>query len=94
MPVAVIQNFTGATLDQYDQTLGQVRGLAPDSAGSLSCLFHWATPTEDGFRVTDVWQSREHFEQVAAEGIGPGAAGAGVNPPEVTFLEVYNYFPQ
>jgi hypothetical protein len=55
-------------------------------------LFHWVTQTDDGVRVTDVWQSREEFERFAQEQIGPIAGEVGVpNPPEVSYFEVHNY---
>ncbi len=42
--------------------------------------------------MTDVWDSKEEFEQFAAEQIGPITTAAGVpGPPELTFHEVHNY---
>lgn len=50
------------------------------------------TATEDGIRVTDVWQTREQFETFAAEQIGPLSAEAGFPaPPEITYHDVHNY---
>jgi hypothetical protein len=55
-------------------------------------LFHWVTATDDGFRVVDVWQTREQFEQFAHDAIGPLAAAVGyTGEPEVTVHEVHNY---
>ena len=57
-------DFDGATLDQYDKVLELMQlhpgGRAPDGA-----LFHWCTKTDNGIRVTDVWDSREQFERFA-----------------------------
>jgi hypothetical protein len=30
-------------------------------------LFHWATKSDSGVRVTDVWESNEQFERFAQE---------------------------
>ena len=50
------------------------------------------TATEDGIRVTDVWQTRGEFEAFAAEQIGPLTAEVGVPaPPEITFHDVHNF---
>jgi len=50
------------------------------------------TKTDDGTRVTDVWQDRETFERFAQEHIGPKMAEAGLNSqPDITFHEVHNY---
>jgi hypothetical protein len=91
MAVAVILEFKGATLDQYDQVLEKM-GFSHGGKGGPGGLFHWVTETGDGFRVTDVWESREQFESFSEEQIGPYSQEVGItNPPEVTFVEVYNY---
>ena len=92
MPVAVILDFPGATLEQYDQVLAAM-GLSPGGAGPPGALFHWVTATDDGIRVTDVWESQEGFEQFAQEKIGPITQQVGFGgPPETTFLPVHNHF--
>ena len=53
MPVAIIMDFKDATLDQYDQVLEKM-GLSPGGSGPPGALFHWATKTDNGFRVVDV----------------------------------------
>jgi hypothetical protein len=55
-------------------------------------LFHWVTATDDGFRVTDVWQTREDFEKFSEEKIGPLSAEVGMtSPPKITFYDVHNH---
>ncbi len=50
------------------------------------------TKTDDGMRVTDVWESRDAFDKFAQEKIGPISAEVGLpNPPEIQFFEVHNY---
>jgi hypothetical protein len=78
MAVAVILDFEGATLDQYDQVVEKM-GF---SAGG----------TDNGFRATDVWESREQFERFAEESIGPLSQEVGLtNPPQIEFHEVHNH---
>jgi hypothetical protein len=92
MAVAVILDFPGATLDQYDQVVKNM-GFSPGAAGAEGGLFHWVTATDDGIRVTDVWESRERFEQFAQDEIGPQTQAVGVpGPPQISFHEVHNYF--
>ena len=55
-------------------------------------LFHWVTPTDNGFRITDVWESQEAFLAFAEEHIGPKSAEAGLSAPNPTFHEVHNHF--
>ena len=91
MAVAVQLEFTGGTLDQYDEVVKRM-GFSPDGAGAPGGLFHWVTKTADGIRVTDVWQSRELFDKFAEEQITPITAEVGVAPPsDVQFFDVHNY---
>jgi len=84
-------NFNGATLDQYDQVIEKM-GFTPGGAGAPGGLFHWITATDDGMRVTDVWETREQFEAFSEEKIGPITQEVGVpGPPEITFYEVHNH---
>ena len=92
MAVGVQLNFKGATLDQYDQ-INEMIGLLPGGPASRQELFHWVTATHEGFRVTDVWESREAFETFAREKLHPIYDEVGMpTPPEIQFFEVYNYF--
>jgi hypothetical protein len=91
MAIGVIQEFDGATLDQYDQVV-KAMGFEPGGAGAPGGLSHYCQKTDNGFRVVDVWESQEQFEKFAQEKIGPLAAEAGItSQPEVEFIEVHNY---
>ena len=92
MVVAVQLDFRGTTLDRYDEVNERI-GLLPGGPASREELFHWVTKTDDGFRVTDVWESRDAFEKFAHEKLGPLLHDVGIaNPPEIQFFDVYNYF--
>ena len=91
MAVAVQLDFRGGTLEQYDQVIEKM-GFQPGGPGGPGGLFHWVTRTEDGIRVTDVWESQEAFDAFAQEKIGPITQEVGVpNPPEIQVFEVHNY---
>jgi hypothetical protein len=91
MAVAVILDFPGATMEQYDQVV-DLMGFTKGGAGPPGALFHWATKTDDGFRVVDVWESRELFDSFAQEKIGPLTQQAGLTEaPRTRFCEVYSY---
>jgi hypothetical protein len=91
MTVAVELNFKGGTLEQYDKVV-EVMGFRAGGQAPAGALFHWAAKTDDGFRVVDVWQTKEEFERFSQEHIGPDMQRAGVQiEPEVTFTEVHNY---
>jgi hypothetical protein len=91
MAVAVVMDFEGGTLDQYDQVV-QAMGLTPGGPTPPNALFHWATKTDTGVRVTDVWESREAFEQFAQEQIGPQTQAVGLSEPQIAYYDAHNYF--
>ena len=91
MAVAVEMSFQGATLKQYDQVIEKM-GLRQGGDMPPGGISHWVAKTDDGFRVVDVWESREAFDRFAQEQIGPISREVGIEPqPEMRFSEVHNY---
>ena len=90
MAVAIQFDFPGATLEQYDQVI-QKMGFEPGGQGGPGGLFHWVMKTDDGLRVTDVWQSAEAFQAFADEKIGPITQEFGLSQPQIQMFEVHNY---
>ena len=91
MAIAVVLDFDGATLEQYDEVNAKL-GFEPFGKARPGCLFHWVTATASGVRIVDVWESKEQFEKFGEEQIGPTAQAAGVpNAAQMQFLDVHNY---
>lgn len=90
MAVAVQLDFPGGTLDQYDQVVEKM-GFEKGGPGGPGGLFHWVRTTDDGIRVTDVWESQEAFQAFADTRIGPITAEMGLAPPQIQVFEVHNY---
>ena len=78
MAVAIILDFPGATLEQYDRVL-ELMHLEPGGSGPPGSLFHMAMKTDDGMRVIDAWESRELFDRFAAEQIQPYTQQVGID---------------
>ena len=92
MAVAVQLDFEGATLDQYDEICRRM-GLTPKGPGPSGAVSHFATMTDSGLRVVDVWETKEQFETFAQEQIAPFSQEVGIpSPPEMKFFDVHNYF--
>ena len=91
--VAVVMDFVGATLPQFDQLLESMR-LSSGGPGRTGSLFQWSRGTLDGVRVTEVWQSHSHFEVFLREEIEPRLSEAGMREPDITIYEVHSYFTQ
>jgi hypothetical protein len=87
MAVAIVMDFPGGTREQYDQVVARMHldGLLPPGA-----MHHTAGPTAGGWRVIDVWESREGFERFAEERIVPLSAAAGMRRPEMFTVELHN----
>ena len=89
--VGVQMDFNGTTLEQYDEIVKQM-GFEAQGAGPPGSLFHWVTKTDDGIRVTDVWETQEDFDKFAEEKIGPVTQAVGIEAkPEAQSFDVHNY---
>jgi hypothetical protein len=69
MAVGVVSDFEGATVDQYDEILQLLEMSSRDKA-EPGRLFDWVTKTDLGFWVTDLWETREAFEEFSQERAG------------------------
>ncbi|UGS38017.1 hypothetical protein [Capillimicrobium parvum] len=85
MPVAFILDFDGATSAQYDAVIEEMQlgGRTPPGA-----LYHAAGPTETGWRVVDVWETDEAFQDFTARTVAPATQAHGLAEPRVQRLEV------
>ena len=93
MAIAVELAFNGhgATLANYKAGLAKM-GTAPGGRHpDPGCLFHWATESGGGLRVTDVWKSKQEFETFAKDKIGPVSEQVGLPKPQVKFIEVASF---
>jgi hypothetical protein len=90
MATAVETTFHGVTVHAYDDLLRRL-DFRPGGVSEPGCLFHYATPTEDGFRGVDVWESVEAFERFVRERLRPVLEHLAIEPPEVTVSPVHNY---
>lgn len=67
MEILVILNFTGGTLEQYDQATKELFGTLQPSELPDGLLSHVAVQTDDGVKVVDVWESRSKFDAFGAK---------------------------
>ena len=71
MPIGVLFDFVGVSQAQYDAVVdGLTKGKGLKSLADWPApgiLFHVAGPTENGWRVVDVWESEEAFRKFGEE---------------------------
>lgn len=68
MRFAQIIEMPGAGVREYEQAFAVIHPGGEWPEGQLS---HIAGPTPDGFRVIDVWDSREAFERFERDVLSP-----------------------
>jgi hypothetical protein len=93
MPVAIVQDWieeeTERSTTNYDAVSERLRegAMPPDGM-----LVHAAGFTGQGFRIFEVWETREHFDRFLAERLMPllaEHAPADAAPPQLTVYEVH-----
>ena len=88
----IVHRFRGGTKEQYDASIAHLH----PSGGSLppGQTYHAAGPTDDGWIIVAMWDSRESWDRCRDETLLPGfasLAGTGLPaPPEETTFEVHN----
>ena len=69
MAIGVLTEIDEGTLEQYDQVNERLQAQGDPPAGMI---VHTAgTKESGGFRIFDVWESREDFERFQEERLGP-----------------------
>ena len=87
MAIGLIFNNPGQTQEQYDAAVEQL-----NLAQSLpeGWIFHAAGPTEDGWRVVEVWESQEAADAYFQGGLGQVLKNEGVSLGQPDTFTVYN----
>ena len=91
MAVAIMIEFSGATLAQYDQVLKRMNLTDTTPPGAI---FHVCGATKDGIRIVDVWESQEIFDKFAKDQIGPFTKEFGMPQPKITSWPVHKFLKQ
>lgn len=92
MAIAIISEVPQGTLDMYDAVNAKIEESgARDQEGHV---FHCVGAMEGGgFRVFDVWETQEQFENFAQNTLGPAieeVTGGQAGEPNRTVYELHN----
>lgn len=77
MTVATILEFPGVTRELYDAVGERLAASAPPDG----VLHHACGPTAGGWRIMDIWESREAFDRFVDDIYLPAMAGMGGPAP-------------
>ena len=90
MAIARVFEAKGWTPGDYDKLISALLDrLGRGERAAPGVLFHWVTPTADGMRATDVYESREAADALVEEHIGPVAGELGLPLPEISEYDVH-----
>jgi hypothetical protein len=89
MAIVFIADVPGMTSEMYRQGVDQVRALLKAAPGFVA---HAGTPTPQGFRVTEIWETREDCTRFFESTIMPMAQQIGLAPFTPEFLEADEAF--
>ncbi|MDQ6915836.1 MAG: hypothetical protein M3155_08505 [Actinomycetota bacterium] len=95
MATGLMLEFSGEGLDEQRYRAVNDRVNPPDDRPA-GCIFHSAGPGPDGgWRVVDVWESRQDFERFQQERLFPALSEVFGDqmpaPPTIAEWEVVNY---
>jgi hypothetical protein len=90
MPVLIILDIEGGTVEQYDQVDRLLGGTTPENAPP-GLISHTAGVTDTGVFVADVWESPEAMQQSFEAQLGPALAEAGVPETQPQVVPVHNH---
>jgi hypothetical protein len=89
MAYGVVHKFAGGTKEQYDASIAAVHPAGGLPAGQV---FHAAGPSEDGWTIVAIHESRESWESFRDGTLMPamtaGIPGGFAGPPEETAFDV------
>jgi quinol monooxygenase YgiN len=87
MAIGFIFNNPGQTQEQYDAAVEQLNLTESRPEG---WIFHAAGPTEDGWRVVEVWESQEAADAYFQGRLGQVLQNVGVSPGQPDTFTVHN----
>jgi heme-degrading monooxygenase HmoA len=85
MPVLMTAENPGQTREGYD---GMVKALGPVLKNAKGFIAHFTTPTPDGWRVMEVWETADDATQFFAKYVHPNLP-PGVKPQR-SFTTLHN----
>jgi hypothetical protein len=95
MAYGLVHHFPGGTKEQYEASIAAVHpadGVLPDGQ-----IFHAAGPSDGGWTIIAVHDSKESWERfrdgILAPAFEQGIEGGLPSPPQETVFDVHNLQP-
>jgi hypothetical protein len=88
MAFVAVMEIPGLQTDQYDEILARMDVVSRPSPG---VYLHICAPTDDGLRITELWDSEEGFRSFIEERMFPAAAELGVKADPVISVKPLHF---
>lgn len=87
MAIGMMMEVRGGTQKMYDQIMKELdlKGRLPEGG-----ICHFAGPVDGGWRVVDVWESKEAFERFMDARLRKAIERVGMPPAKPTFFPIHN----
>src|SRR5215813_6877455 len=83
-------DVTGLTPDEYRAILDEM-GVEARPAGGI--FLHLTTTTDFGYRIVEIWDNKEGFEDFLEKRLGPASQAIGLNRETViSITPLHNFF--
>lgn len=92
MAFMITHFYEGGTEEQYQKVVGAVHPPGGLPAGQV---YHSAGPTEGGYLVAAVWDSKDSFDSFVSDKLMPALTsleGGFAGPPQERACEVVNHW--
>jgi hypothetical protein len=83
-------DVTGLTPEEYRAILDE---MGVENRPAAGIFLHLTMPTEFGYRIVEIWDSKEGFEDFLEKRLGPASKAIGLNrKTEITITPLHNFF--
>src|SRR5260370_40602158 len=87
MPVATVLEFPGVTQEQYEEIGARLGSFGPPEG----IVYHACGPVEGGWRIMDIWDSKEAFDRFVEDVWLPAMrANGGPEPSRREAVSTYH----
>ncbi len=83
-------DITGLTPKEYRAILDE---MGVESRPAAGIFLHLTTTTDFGYRIVEIWDSKEGFEEFLEKRLGPASKAIGLNrKTDITITPLHNFF--
>ena len=83
-------DVTGLTPKEYRSSLDE---MGVENRPAAGIFLHLTTTTEFGYRIVEVWDSKEGFEEFLEKSLGPASKAVGLDrKTDISITPLHNFF--